>query len=1386
MPNAQFAVRCIDGSCDNDTNETYEFEIALPAWDDVHVFEDGNEFVGDRTDFIRNRVIGLVVAFWDWEFSGPPASMTKHQYATLARSAAGSATGQSFFNTDVFRDFVLEYPDVNVTQAFSGTEISIQHQDLDNETVATFNGAGTSGNIMLTSSASGPALPLGWVAADPPVIFDVSAVETYTAMQVCFTYDETIVDDENTLELFHYTGGSWSQISAGADVANNKICGNPATLSPFAVLQPNTPPSVDNSIVVTPSFLTRGGPVLFDISSPQIFSDANGDVLAFSVSTTDSDVATASLNGTELTITPGETAGTATISLTADDGNLGVTTHDIAVEVIDPPAHRTIAHISQSDLANYVIDGDLSEWIGEAPLLTNPEHFDGGIGAGTTYEEVPETDHDIAVWMRWSKQDNRIYVAARVFDDAFGTNTDPGNPGVEWKSDNMEVYLDADNSGGPYSGADTHAQQYVMNPNPTGTDQAVLFPHVLFPPPSTASAVSAVFSTGYTYFYEFAIPGWDALDDQGSGTRHIFESQEVIGLSLAFQDIESDADADSYSPDHFITLFGVRNLFKNTNVFTDFILDFAEIMVEETSTAGEDEVTLIDPETGGSAAVVTFNNAPTAAYTTTLETSNTGPAAPSGFKAGGESPVYYDLSTTAPLSGLDTLGVCFAYEESAVGDETNLRLYHYANSIWEDVTTSLDQINNVIYGEVTSLSPFLFVEPDGSAPVVAIPHLQELYDTRVEVPIDISYVAGHGIVSAELFITYDGDLLTLPSIETSGTLAESEGWSVEVNFVEGTGTSIDTAKVALANDTALAVDGEFFRVGFTTADLRDPASSLLDFAHALVNDGTPAITALNGSLKLIGTDGSIITSVISGASSAGVIPRESVAVAIDDIDEDTTPGFEVFNARVNNGAQQETIAVTETASPGVFVGQIATEFSLDPSPPSGDGVVQAKAGDLLVFCYDDRLDVSGQTLERCDQLVAVGGADGQLQVTAVSQPGDKLYVRVTDADLNTDPVLQESHIVTAQTASGELENITLTELDADDDIFFGSILTNATQPPPVTPDGEVSTAKGNTVEFIYNDVLTAQGGIALLSADNTVVDPFGDADGNGNVQAFDAAKVLLHSLVAYLQGLELLAANVDNLAPFGPVDPFDASLILQKRVGLIAKFPVQEPTADNHPQPETTANPKQVVVERRLALRSQDNYVALWAEDRAGILSGSIELHGLQGRVVLAPGLEEDFLVASQQTETGVHAVFAGPVAVAGAGELLRLYPESDGELAGIENAQLNGGRMLAHYDGALVSVTLPEVFALHANVPNPFNPETSIKFALPQAARVELDIYDVLGQKVRTLVSGDLHAGVHTSIWDGRNGSGFGVGSGVYYYRISAVHGDGVFTSFRKMVLLK
>jgi subtilisin-like proprotein convertase family protein len=117
--------------------------------------------------------------------------------------------------------------------------------------------------------------------------------------------------------------------------------------------------------------------------------------------------------------------------------------------------------------------------------------------------------------------------------------------------------------------------------------------------------------------------------------------------------------------------------------------------------------------------------------------------------------------------------------------------------------------------------------------------------------------------------------------------------------------------------------------------------------------------------------------------------------------------------------------------------------------------------------------------------------------------------------------------------------------------------------------------------------------------------------------------------------------------------------------------------------------------------------------------------------------------------------------------------------------ATLNEWCLEISYSPAMSSAgdrDLPKELVLDANYPNPFNPMTTISFALPQATHVQLRVYDLQGKLVATLADGTLTAGRHETIWTGRDDAGRQTASGMYFYRLIA---DGQ-TRSGKMLLLK
>ena len=141
--------------------------------------------------------------------------------------------------------------------------------------------------------------------------------------------------------------------------------------------------------------------------------------------------------------------------------------------------------------------------------------------------------------------------------------------------------------------------------------------------------------------------------------------------------------------------------------------------------------------------------------------------------------------------------------------------------------------------------------------------------------------------------------------------------------------------------------------------------------------------------------------------------------------------------------------------------------------------------------------------------------------------------------------------------------------------------------------------------------------------------------------------------------------------------------------------------------------------------------------------------------------------------EVGLHLVF-------------RAATEIEDTVVEITASELADGALAVNRLALPAPVSLqtrPEVFSLVDNYPNPFNPATTIRYALPQAADVELTVYNVVGQPVRTLVAESQSAGRYVVEWDATDDRGYSVSSGMYFYLLQA--GD-AFRQVKKMLLLK
>ena len=270
-----------------------------------------------------------------------------------------------------------------------------------------------------------------------------------------------------------------------------------------------------------------------------------------------------------------------------------------------------------------------------------------------------------------------------------------------------------------------------------------------------------------------------------------------------------------------------------------------------------------------------------------------------------------------------------------------------------------------------------------------------------------------------------------------------------------------------------------------------------------------------------------------------------------------------------------------------------------------------------------------------------------------------------------------------------------------------------------------------------------------------------DVNGDGRVDQNDALVVLL------IQARVLPASLFPNADVNGDkrVDGKDALAILQKVYPAAKALP-------------SSADLSWQLVERQSGEDPRETFLALQGPARAGVLSLSfpkgVDLDAWQTSLGCCVEVVNDLanhrlwiaFAAGGETELRLQMKNALYASLADRAELFTLG--NDGELRPAALAVRN--------------LRLPTGYGLLQNQPNPFNSQTVIPLELAEAMRVELVVYSVAGQRIRTLVDAVMPTGRHQVLWDGMDESGESVGSGIYLYHLQTE----VFQESKRMLLLR
>ncbi|MGD8977852.1 MAG: OmpA family protein, partial [Gammaproteobacteria bacterium] len=313
----------------------------------------------------------------------------------------------------------------------------------------------------------------------------------------------------------------------------------------------------------------------------------------------------------------------------------------------------------------------------------------------------------------------------------------------------------------------------------------------------------------------------------------------------------------------------------------------------------------------------------------------------------------------------------------------------------------------------------------------------------LDVTVIDSDLAGSGLVSVTVVNDTTGESETLALVEDAGSPGTFAG-NLATVFGTGSGSDDDGTLNTQAGDTVTVTYNDLLTASGGSADLT-------------------AVDTVAG-----GADGTISITPTS-------IPGDTLSISVADPD---LAGSGTISVTVNNEAtgESETISLTEdTASPGTFTGNLPTAFGV-AAGVDGDGVMNTQAADTVVASYEDVLTVLGGATTRTSASDVIGGADGAVEITETSVPGETLDLLVQDADL----IGAGSVLVTVVNQNtGESESITLFDDGANAGRLSGTLITEGSAGPGSDDDGILVTRDGDTLIIEYLDALTGAGDSAV-------------------------------------------------------------------------------------------------------------------------------------------------------------------------------------------------------------------------------------------------------------------------------------------------------------------
>ena len=647
-------------------------------------------------------------------------------------------------------------------------------------------------------------------------------------------------------------------------------------------------------------------------------------------------------------------------------------------------------------------------------------------------------------------------------------------------------------------------------------------------------------------------------------------------------------------------------------------------------------------------------------------------------------------------------------------------------------------------------------------------------------------VSSFGIYSFEFTMhSSDTSIVRLDTIETSGTLADQWGSIVSKD-------TVDYLDVAASGTSALSGSAPLLNVILELGSEVSAGDQVsLTFSKMMMNEGEPSVTVIEGSvtLEIRSVDVFLPDTSASRGQSIAVpvaIPGNTTNLDITSYEFDVAYDSTLLTATGTNGAGtlSSGFNITHNAVPGTL-----SVSGADATPLSGSGdlvllefdVVSDSAGtsplDFAGFQFNDGIPVavtnSGSLHVANAEPFAVNDTTSTSEdsstvlhlLTNDSDPdGDSLTIdSLMTAELAGEAVIDPgdttvTYTVPSGVSGTEIFGYYISDPFGGTDMAEVYVTVQSTNTAPVAQNDTISLPEDSTGTFhlLGNDFDTGGDAISIIGIDtaatagNVTIDP-GDTtityvplpDSNGVDSLFytiEDTEGLTDSAMVYIQ---LQPVNDAPLA-FDLLAPDDSTEVIINNDNLTDSLLFEwQASAD---------------------IDSDSLTYGL------GVQTGNLTIIAFADTAVTTVNLAYQWIADAMEA--------AGVEQISGNWTIL----VTDGQDTTLAT---NGPRYLM-VDATTVGVEdedgLPNQFALEQNYPNPFNPVTTVEYALPKRTTVDITVYDILGNKVRTLVSGTKKAGHHSIQWHGRNDHGQQVSTGVYWYRMQTPE----YQTVRKMVYMK